>query len=67
MCWLALQEDNPEGYLPPHVWDGIADPALPPLKLALPGSRLGRALRWAMSNSFAFGGSNASLLFGRVA
>jgi 3-oxoacyl-[acyl-carrier-protein] synthase-1 len=67
LCWLALQEDNPEGYLPPHLWDGIPDTALPALKLALPGSRLGRALRWAMSNSFAFGGSNASLLFGRVA
>ncbi|AZP12067.1 beta-ketoacyl-ACP synthase [Undibacterium parvum] len=67
LCWLALQEDNPEGYLPPHLWDGIPDPALPALKLALPSSRLGRTLRWAMSNSFAFGGSNASLLFGRVA
>ena len=67
LCWLALQEDNPEGYLPPHLWDGISDTALPALKLALPGSRLGRALRWTMSNSFAFGGSNASLLFGRVA
>ncbi|MFZ6751409.1 beta-ketoacyl-ACP synthase [Undibacterium sp. Ren11W] len=67
LCWLAMQEDNPQGYLPPHVWDGVADPALPLLKLVAPGFSLGRPLRWAMSNSFAFGGSNASLLFGRMA
>ena len=30
------------------------------------GARLGRPLRWALSNSFAFGGSNATLVFGRT-
>jgi 3-oxoacyl-[acyl-carrier-protein] synthase-1 len=66
LCWLAMQDDNPVGYLPAHLWDGVADPSLPMLKLVAPGSSLGRPLRWAMSNSFAFGGSNASLLFGRM-
>jgi len=66
-CWLAMQDDNPEGRLPPHLWDGIADPALPALNVARPGARLGRPLRWALSNSFAFGGSNATLVFGRTA
>jgi 3-oxoacyl-[acyl-carrier-protein] synthase-1 len=66
-CWLAMQDDNPDGKLPPHLWDGEPDPALPRLHVALPGAQLGRRLRWALSNSFAFGGANASLLFGRLA
>jgi 3-oxoacyl-[acyl-carrier-protein] synthase-1 len=46
------------------LWDGEADPALPPLNLVAPGARAARGMvRLAMSNSFAFGGSNASLIF----
>ena len=55
--------DNPRGRLPPHWWDGAADPALPTLRLAGPAQGLGRSARVVMSNSFAFGGSNACLLF----
>ena len=66
LCWLAMQDDNPEGQLPPHLWDGEADPALPPLNVVAPGGRLGRPLNWALSNSFAFGGSNATLVLGRI-
>jgi 3-oxoacyl-[acyl-carrier-protein] synthase-1 len=66
-CWLAMQDDNPGGKLPPHLWDGIPDPALPLLNVVRPGASLGRPLRWALSNSFAFGGSNATLVFGRTA
>ena len=33
--------------------------------LVAPGSALGRPVRYVLSNSFAFGGSNASLLFAR--
>jgi 3-oxoacyl-[acyl-carrier-protein] synthase I len=65
-CWLAMQDDNPDGKLPPHLWGGTPDPALPILNVAAPGARLGRPLRWALSNSFAFGGSNATLVFGRT-
>jgi 3-oxoacyl-[acyl-carrier-protein] synthase-1 len=65
LCWLAMQDDNGLGKLPPHLWDGQADPSLPALKVAEPGANLGRPLRWALSNSFAFGGANASLVFGR--
>ena len=65
LCWLAMQDDNAEGLLPPHLWDGVPDPALPALNLVAPGARLGRPLRWALSNSFAFGGSNATLVLGR--
>jgi 3-oxoacyl-[acyl-carrier-protein] synthase-1 len=61
-CWLALQGD---GRLPPHVWDGEADPALPSLRQTRAGDRFARgAARVCMSNSFAFGGSNACLVLG---
>ncbi|AOY96777.1 beta-ketoacyl-[acyl-carrier-protein] synthase II [Cupriavidus sp. USMAA2-4] len=61
LLWLTLV-DNPQGRLPPHWWDGVADPALPPQPLVAPGDALGRAPRYLMSNSFAFGGSNGVLL-----
>jgi len=65
LCWLAMQDDNKAGKLPPHLWDGMADPALPPLKIAEAGASLGHPLRCAVSNSFAFGGANASLVLAR--
>lgn len=65
LCWLVMQDDNATGLLPPHLWDGVADPALPALRVATPGYALGRPPRLALSNSFAFGGANAVLLLGR--
>jgi 3-oxoacyl-[acyl-carrier-protein] synthase-1 len=63
LCWLALAR-NPARMLPPHWWDGAADPELPPLDLVAPGRRAHAPLRYALSQSFAFGGSNAALLLG---
>jgi 3-oxoacyl-[acyl-carrier-protein] synthase-1 len=68
--WLALHpEHNPQGRLPPHVWDGAADPAIPPLALVGSDTRLpDPCARAAMlSSSFAFGGSNVSLVLSREA
>lgn len=65
LCWLAMQDDNSAGLLPPHLWDGVADPALPALRIAIPGHALGHPPRMVLSNSFAFGGANAVLLLGR--
>jgi 3-oxoacyl-[acyl-carrier-protein] synthase-1 len=62
VAWHVLL-DNPGGILPVHWWDGAADPAMPALAAVAPGMQLGRAARAVMSNSFAFGGSNSTLLF----
>ena len=62
LAWATLV-DNPLGYLPPHWFDGVRDPQLPPLHLVHAGESLGRSPQYVMSNSFAFGGSNAALLF----
>jgi 3-oxoacyl-[acyl-carrier-protein] synthase-1 len=65
LCWLAMQDSNATGKLPPHLWDGLADPALPELNIVDCGARVGRPVRCAMSNSFAFGGANATLVLCR--
>ena len=65
ICWLALENDATP-LLPIHLWDGVADPALPSIKLVAPDSRSKSVLRYVLSNSFAFGGNNISLLLGRI-
>jgi len=63
-CWLTLHPaHNADRLLPPHRWDGAADPALPALDLAAPGARLARG-GLCLSNSFAFGGNNLALVVG---
>ncbi|WP_245986497.1 beta-ketoacyl-[acyl-carrier-protein] synthase family protein [Azospirillum thermophilum] len=66
--WLTLHRGhNPDGRLPPHLWDGVADPALPPLALTVTGTALTdpRGPAAMLSSSFAFGGSNVALVLGR--
>ncbi len=60
-----MQDENRGGLLPPHLWDGEADPALPRLTTVAAGDALGRPPRHVLSSSFAFGGANAVLVFGR--
>jgi 3-oxoacyl-[acyl-carrier-protein] synthase-1 len=64
-AWLALARQDVA--LPRHLWDGEADPALPLLDLVESERFLPRGAgpQFVMSNSFAFGGSNASLILGR--
>jgi 3-oxoacyl-[acyl-carrier-protein] synthase-1 len=63
-CWLALVQDR----LPPHVWDGATDPQLPALDLVTADRNFNVGRRKiCMSNSYAFGGSNASLVLGVAA
>jgi len=64
--WLALNPEFGSDRLPPHLWDGVADPDLPRLDLVAPGARVADRGRVAMlGNSFAFGGNNVALVFGR--
>ncbi len=58
-CLLALQ--RADGALPRQLWDGVADPELASLK-NLGARKVNKPLRYAMSNSFAFGGNNISLI-----
>ncbi|MDN7140456.1 beta-ketoacyl-[acyl-carrier-protein] synthase family protein [Pseudomonas sp. JQ170] len=64
-CWLSLSAHNPDGRLVPHIWDGAIDPQLPLLNLVDASQRLPvTGQRRLMSNSFAFGGNNVSLILG---
>lgn len=57
LSWLALTDER--GRLPPHWFDGERDPELPHIPLVAPGQTA--RPRAVLSNSFAFGGSNACL------
>ncbi|MDF3918927.1 beta-ketoacyl-ACP synthase [Salinicola salarius] len=61
-CWLALDR----GHLPIHVFDDDYDPDIPALPLVTQNATPARPLCHALSNSFAFGGNNASLLLSRA-
>ena len=50
--------------LPPHLWDGVADPELPPISLVQdPGQNCDS--RHMMTCSYAFGGNNCALVLAR--
>lgn len=57
LCWLTLTDEAHR--LPPHWFDGERDLELPQLQLVIPGAT--GPVKAALSNSFAFGGSNAAL------
>lgn len=62
ICWQTLMTS--EGFLPPHRWDQVQDPALPYLKLT-PTDNLENhqiQVKRVLSNSFAFGGNNIALI-----
>jgi 3-oxoacyl-[acyl-carrier-protein] synthase-1 len=65
LAWLTLARDDVA--LPRHLWDGEADPELPLLDLVETERYLPRhaGAQYVMSNSFAFGGSNVSVILGR--
>lgn len=64
LCWLLLSGLNQENRLPPHLWDGEADPELARLGLVALENHGLNPLQYCLSNSFAFGGNNVSLLLG---
>ena len=63
--WLALQESYGKGLLPPHLWDHQPDQNLPGLNFVGIGEKADTSSPYMMSNSFAFGGNNLSVLLGK--
>ena len=69
-CFYAIQSQK----LPAHVWDGVQDEEMPKLNLVSPSSArqtesakgCSRQIRTCMSNSYAFGGCNASLIIRKI-
>lgn len=64
-CYMVLTRSR-DGILelPPHCWDGVADPSLPKLRFVNAGTRVPRSTRsYLLSISAAFGGSNCALVF----
>ena len=64
-CWMALRDGARR--LPPHRFDGVFDPELPPLSLVRQGATAEAPLRYVVSNSFGFGGSNCAVVMRRGA
>ncbi len=64
LCWLALSEKfNPQHHLPYHIAINAADPEIPTLPRVEPQKCV--PAKTILSNSFAFGGSNVSVIFGK--
>jgi 3-oxoacyl-[acyl-carrier-protein] synthase-1 len=64
LCWLILSDLNREKRLPPHCWDGVADSEMMRLGFVTLEHPVLKPLQYCLSNSFAFGGNNVSLLLG---
>ena len=61
---LSMTEVNKHNIHLPHVFDGYYDEQLKPLQLVKPGQEMTRPMN-ILSNSFAFGGSNAAIILGQ--
>lgn len=63
-CWLLLSSYNKERRLPPHRFDGDIADEMQALNFVGPEIRL-ESISSCMSNSYAFGGCNVSLILSR--
>ena len=57
LCCLLMKKNR----VPPHPWDGVVDPEIGQIKFADKEAKVDN-LKYVISNSFAFGGSNASIV-----
>ncbi|MGB0496173.1 MAG: beta-ketoacyl-ACP synthase [Kangiellaceae bacterium] len=62
LCWLLINEQSSQ--FAPHVWDNEIDPSIRQLNLVGIGSTHNKVISRCLSNSFAFGGNNVSVLIG---
>ena len=65
LTWLLLSELNSQRQLPPHICDNTSDKDIPELNLVDPKAPIHLNPPRIMSNSFAFGGSNVSIILGK--
>ncbi len=65
LCWLSLVQ-NPENILPVNWFDGETDTSIPSIQLVRPGQKSAQPMQYILSQSFAFGGSNAAICLGRA-
>ena len=66
LCWLLLTRNDERGNLIPNVNDDVPDEDLPALNFVQPGGSLQRCIEHCLSNSFAFGGNNISIVISRA-
>ena len=65
LCWLLLSQEKDKTCLPAQVSDGCFDPLLEDIQLLSTDQTItATGPRRMMSNSFAFGGSNACVVIG---
>lgn len=66
VCYLSMVKNNDTEtvHLPVQIWDEQQDPDMPVLNIVSKKTEIKKRPKICMSNSFAFGGSNASLILG---
>ena len=64
ICFSLLADTEDGVLLPVHIWDGMPDAEIPVMQFVKKGSA--GKVNICMSNSFAFGGCNVSLIIGRM-
>lgn len=65
LCWLLLSDLNIDRKLPKNTMNSELDSNLAAINLLQEHQTYDKNITYCMSNSFAFGGSNVSLLLGR--
>ncbi len=66
VCWQLLTSNNKTCLLPPNTNDDELDPTLPPLNFIQSGQKSPHTVNTCLSNSFAFGGNNISIIVERT-
>lgn len=60
ICYLVIQHQR----FAPHVWDEVKDPAMPNMNFINDAATVNGEISYCLTNSFAFGGNNVSLIIG---
>ncbi|MGB0935863.1 MAG: beta-ketoacyl-[acyl-carrier-protein] synthase family protein [Colwellia sp.] len=65
LTWLLLSNTSKEDCYPPHIFDGEIDATIPQIKLVAKNDNISNPINTCLSNSFAFGGNNVSVIIGK--